>query len=447
MAVIGAHASVRDSIDLSGNDYVSLYGNPIDTISTGSSDLIFDKGDAHYEIKYDYLEGIEISWKNNITIKKTGETKGKIIGISLVFEDDMTGMNFSATNGALYIDGYRLNWTGNSDEVKIHRISVDSNDLQQVIVYYADGSSVQAPLFVNSKPAFGKSQQITLKSDDGGDIYYTTDGTNPTLSSNKYAQPFDITTGCTVKAIAVKGGVSSLVSGQNFVQQKVVSTIADFITCDQKTDVILQLNNAKVLAAGTQRLFIKDATGCTELAGYDFSYKQGDVLNGTVYTQSNLAGDYSYGYVNDYSFYNELTANSGEKPVAETVTKADASLYNHYVKFENVVVKSELDWVHAKMAYYFTIDSKKIYLDGSILGDDAVYEDGKTYSPSGILYYYDSTNMALLTFKENQASGILNIRQSENLNSPIYTIDGRRATDNLRRGVIYIQNGKKYIRK
>lgn len=449
LATIGAQASVKDSIDLSGDDYVSLYGNPIGTISTGSSDIIFEKGGAYEDIEYDYYEGIEISWKNDITIKKTDDTKGNIIGISLIFEDDMTGMNFSATNGGLYIDGYNLNWTGNTDEVKIHRLSVDYNDLQQVIVYYADGSSVLAPTFVNSKPAFGTSQKITLRSDEGSDIYYTTDGTDPTSGSTKYAQPFDITSSCLVKAIAVKNGASSLVAGQNFVQQKVINNIADFIKCDQNANVILELTNAQVLATADQRLFIKDATGCTELAGYDFSYKQGDVLNGTVYTQFNLASDYSYGYINDFSAYNSLSSTTGDKPVAETVTKADASLYNHYIKFENVTVKQELDVANAKMAYYFTVDSKKIYLDGTILGDDKVYEDGKTYSPSGILYYYDGTNMKLLTFKDNQATGIQNIRQhADSESSVIYTIDGKKVFKNsLKKGEVYIQNGKKYIQK
>jgi hypothetical protein len=40
-------------------------------------------------------------------------------------------------------------------------------------------------------------------------MYYTTDGTTPTTSSNKYNGPFTLTTTATVKAIATAPGLSN----------------------------------------------------------------------------------------------------------------------------------------------------------------------------------------------------------------------------------------------
>ena len=50
----------------------------------------------------------------------------------------------------------------------------------------------------------------------GATIYYTTNGTTPTINSTAYAEPFTVENGITVQAIAVKDGVLSSVASKTY---------------------------------------------------------------------------------------------------------------------------------------------------------------------------------------------------------------------------------------
>ena len=65
--------------------------------------------------------------------------------------------------------------------------------------------------------AIDNSGNVTITSAEGADIYYTTDGADPTAASTKYAAAFTVTSGATVKAIAVKAGYeNSSVASQTY---------------------------------------------------------------------------------------------------------------------------------------------------------------------------------------------------------------------------------------
>ena len=63
---------------------------------------------------------------------------------------------------------------------------------------------------------FDSSTEVTITGPEGATIYYTTDGSVPTESSSVYATALTITATTTVKAIAVKDGVSSSVASSTF---------------------------------------------------------------------------------------------------------------------------------------------------------------------------------------------------------------------------------------
>jgi len=72
----------------------------------------------------------------------------------------------------------------------------------------SNSESVEAPVISGETP-FDESTQVTISGPDGAEIRYTTDGTAPNAQSTLYDTAITLTDTATVKAIAIKNGVSS----------------------------------------------------------------------------------------------------------------------------------------------------------------------------------------------------------------------------------------------
>ena len=75
--------------------------------------------------------------------------------------------------------------------------------------------TVAQPTISGTSP-FAESTSVTISGPAGATLYYTLDGTNPTTSSQQYSAALTLTDTTTVKAIAVKDGVSSAVASRTF---------------------------------------------------------------------------------------------------------------------------------------------------------------------------------------------------------------------------------------
>lgn len=75
--------------------------------------------------------------------------------------------------------------------------------------------TVAAPTISGTTP-FAETTSVTMSGPAGASIYYTVDGSTPTTSSTQYSAAFTLSDTTTVKAIAVKDGVSSSVASRTF---------------------------------------------------------------------------------------------------------------------------------------------------------------------------------------------------------------------------------------
>ena len=75
--------------------------------------------------------------------------------------------------------------------------------------------TVTAPTISGTSP-FADTTQVTISGPAEAELHYTTDGSTPTSESTLYTEPFTLNDTATVKAIAIKDGVSSSVASRTF---------------------------------------------------------------------------------------------------------------------------------------------------------------------------------------------------------------------------------------
>ena len=78
---------------------------------------------------------------------------------------------------------------------------------------------VEAPVIAGETP-FDSSTEVTITAAAGASIYYTDNGDTPTAESTAYTEALTLEATKTIKAIAVKGGITSEVASKTFTKSE-----------------------------------------------------------------------------------------------------------------------------------------------------------------------------------------------------------------------------------
>ncbi|MDD4848605.1 MAG: chitobiase/beta-hexosaminidase C-terminal domain-containing protein, partial [Bacteroidales bacterium] len=121
------------------------------------------------------------------------------------------------------------------------------NTVNQVVKFYkksgATPPTVATPTFTPAAGLIHYPQLITINCDtDGSTIYYTTNGDEPTTSSNVYSTPIQVLNTTTIKAIAVKSDMTN---------SQIASASYNFAQNEQ----YVRINNLTALPADSRVIF------------------------------------------------------------------------------------------------------------------------------------------------------------------------------------------------
>ena len=108
-----------------------------------------------------------------------------------------------------------------TNETAISLATIGDNPLKAVVVRYdlilSETASQRNPNNPTITPVPGDCNNlVSISAEEGTDIYYTLDGTNPTSSSTPYAEPFALNSDATIKAVAYSGNLYSGIVTYNY---------------------------------------------------------------------------------------------------------------------------------------------------------------------------------------------------------------------------------------
>lgn len=175
-----------------------------------------------------------------------GATYTYIVGSS----SESVAFNQAAWNGAWstsYVDISKdVTIVPESGKNLIIKIEATANSLycqSYQLTYTTSGGGTptcETPTFSPTENTYTSAQSVTISTETGGaTIYYTTDGSTPTTSSNVYSSAISVSATQTIKAIAVKDGYnnSSVATANYYILGHAGSALDPYTVADARTAI------------------------------------------------------------------------------------------------------------------------------------------------------------------------------------------------------------------
>ena len=308
-------------------------GETVGTQETVSTSDVMSKDGITISTSYGAFKAQQYRFGMNAVTTITSEI-GNITKIEFTGASSTNPISGFGDNPGMTYDGNDGLWVGDADEI-ILTTKVKQARASKIVVYVG-GSGLAAPRINPAGGTYFEPFQVTIScATAGAKIHYTTNGSNPTTSSQQFTAPFTVSSNMTIKAIsALDGEVSPVVTADYVFSDRTglgaLAGIAD------NTDLVMGYD-ATVLHQAGSTMYIKDETGYGLIYGsVGQTYELGHVIPAGY-------GGLKVTYNGEPEIKNPVgfAAPSGKvtvNPEKITASQVDHAHWAHYVVIENAVI-------------------------------------------------------------------------------------------------------------